>query len=465
MKLLGLLGIVMGTITPLKDYPEFNDDSLKGQNFNSKSTKTVTNLPILALQNPTLELTNEVEANFEHVQEDKIIGVNMKLKTSFPTYNLNSNGHITSIKCIGDLVQLTFESQLYAQMAYKTWSKVDEWVALFDYTSCTELLTTLKVTKFTYDNDRTMTMPNTEISPEKVVQDFEFKVTSHENKTQDNSWQRGDTKGSEVAFNLNYDETNNSVIRPLVKIIKNKNGFVGCSDCYASGKVKYGAVFKGRGLIVETFSFFANGEIKANLDLQLESYEGGNDLDVSRTLVEMIFGLIGSPGLFDLSSSIELEVGLEIEAPQEKIIATVGFDVDIPFSLSVSNDNNFKNQPIQSGSMTPKLNHHEFVSNEAEIHVEARLTPKLNFGFTIVGMKLGYELSMDNVIGSNISFGNPKCPNKYSLATLTTFMIKTQFENELVSSPRKKVDCKRCKKCSSDLRLQPRDLFTTSFRK
>ena len=367
------------------------------------------------------------------------------------------------ISCTDSTVELKFDDPKYAAMAYKAWKDVKEWVALFDYTSCAEMLTTLKVTKVDYDGGNVISIPNNEIAPEKVLQDFEFQITSHENKTQQDSWIKGDTKGNNVAFNLNYDPDTNATVQPLIQLLETKSGYVGCSDCFASGRLNYGAVFKGKGKQIESFKFFATGEVKANLDLQMESYKGGSGMSIGKSLVALTFGAIGSPGLFTLSSSVNLEAGINVNAPEEKVIATVGFDATIPFSMDISSNNSLKSFPTQTGSFKPALNFHEFVSNEAKVNVEAILTPSIDFGFHMLGLQLGWVLALENVVGSTVGFGNPKCPSSYTLgmyqqskAILTTNVLTKQYYTELASSPRIEIECSRCNKCPLQRRNQLR---------
>ena len=76
---------------------------------------------------------------------------------------------------------MTFSDRLSASLAYQTWKIVPEWVAMFDYTSCAKTLTTIKVHDMRYDGEETVTFPNLEIDPRRVVDDFEF-VRNHISK-------------------------------------------------------------------------------------------------------------------------------------------------------------------------------------------------------------------------------------------------------------------------------------------
>lgn len=90
-----LVGIALASMMPPIDNLNFNDhQNPHGQGFGTFA-KSSTNLPMLASRDASLDLQNEIEANFEHANTEPALGVKLKMKTSYPTYNLNNNAHVT----------------------------------------------------------------------------------------------------------------------------------------------------------------------------------------------------------------------------------------------------------------------------------------------------------------------------------------------------------------------------------
>ena len=343
---------------------------------------------------------------------------------------------------------------------------------MFDYTSCARTLTTLKIDSIHYDGESVITIPNNEISPQSVVDDFEFKINSYElNQGQEMSWERGNIDtGKDVSFNLNYDAFTESAIRPLVKIVANEQGYVGCSNCFANGKIQYGAVFRGKRLRVQSYSFVMNGTINGNMDLEVVSYNGTEQLAGKESVVGTAFALIGSPGLFALQSSVLLDASAHVTTPSERITAKVGFDVEIPFSLQISSEDGLFSKPERRGSFKPKISYHEFNTTEVKITAEARMIPSVDFGFAVLGQKIGYALDLDTGVGTELAFGNPKCPLSLTLelyqfgnANLRTQKLLQNDTTTIASLARSQIACSSCKKCPVEERPHLLDqILTTS---
>ena len=205
---------------------------------------------------------------------------------------------ITAIDCTDDEIRLTFSRPEFAEIAFQSWSSVPEWVAMIDYTSCATTLSSVKVSKMKL-KDNQIVVPNQKIQIKNYVEEFEVKVNSQDDSIKSGPWpwQKGDGKGKQVAFNLNYNPNTSSISNPLITIYESQQGSIKCSDCYAKGSLNYGAVFKGRGLILDSFSFFAHGEIFANSDLLITAYSGtSKQMEAMKMLASLDFGVIGSPG-------------------------------------------------------------------------------------------------------------------------------------------------------------------------
>ena len=359
-------------------------------------------------------------------------------------------------------MHLTFTEPQYASLAYRSWKVSPEWVAMFDYTSCSDTLTTIKVVKMDYDGAKKITIPNIEIPTESVVDEFQFDVSAfqNDNGTSQNGptpWQSGDENGKEVNFGLNYDTISKTIKNRLLKLFDTKYGYAACSDCFALGTMKYGAVFKGKGLKIESYSFFANGEISANMDLEVRFYAGKEVLNESQNLLGMDFGLIGSPGLFALQSSVMLDTGIAINNPvsTQDIVAKIGFDVSIPFDISIkSGEGLWSKVPKLKGDYKPKITPHSYNSTQVKYSAEARLTPSIDFGFSLLGKKIGYAFALDTGLGAQLVLGNPQCPEALSLELYQfgNAMVKLNFldnnQTNVVSSVAKaKIECPFCNKC------------------
>ena len=420
--------------------------------FRDSSQLDTIDVPMVASREPTIEITNEVRANFEHQMKGNTVGMQMKMKTHLPAYNLNDNRQIKSITCLGKEVNLMFSDKKYAVEAYLAWKDKSEWIAMFDYTSCVRMLTTLKVTGIVYNQDKVISLTNVEVEPEKVIDEFEFKIDSYDNKT-DGAWQKGSYNGSLVSFNVNYDPSTKEATKQLLTVIETTQGYIGCSNCFTSGHMRYGAVFKGKGLVVNSFSFFVHGVLNANMDLMFDINPGAGPISIQKTLVSLPFASLGSPGLFSFKSSMSLIAGIDL-VTAKKMIATVGMDFTLPFNFEVKSEDSLESMRKETANIKPELNYHEFVSNEVVVRANTHLTPYMEFGFNVLRYKLGYALKMNNVIESEVSMGNQQCPTShlldmqlYANAVLITNLITRQITTQLAQTPKAKIKCPNCQKC------------------
>ena len=88
-------------VTLLRDYPKYESSiGPNGQRFGDAASAIQSQLPksvpMIASKNYPLEITNRVEANFQHVQTQNVIGAKMIMETTYPTYNLNNNDQVIS---------------------------------------------------------------------------------------------------------------------------------------------------------------------------------------------------------------------------------------------------------------------------------------------------------------------------------------------------------------------------------
>ena len=334
---------------------------------------------------------------------------------------------------------------------------------MFDYTSCAQTLTALKIDYVRYDGGSVLIIPNKEISAEKVVGNFEFRIDSMAKEVDEfGGWSAGQEEGREASFALNYNPETNVSIRPLVRILATNQGYVGCADCYAKGKIRYGAVFKGKRLRVESYSFFVNGSIDANMNIELESYQGTERMVGKQSVVGMAFALVGSPGLFALQSSVNLNAAVDVRTPPQSIKATVGFDASIPFNVTITSEGGLFSRPEYTGSFRPEINYHPFNSTQVKISAEARMVPLVDFGFAVLGKKIGYGLDLDTGIGSELVFGHPGCPLALTLemyefgsANLRSGGVFRNSTRTLVELAKTQIKCATCRVCPKSFQLPP----------
>ena len=407
-------------LPPYRDYPNYRDS--QPPFFRPVPTPRESGFGLLRMapvRDTAFGLDKIVEANFWHQKLNEQIEVNMILRTKVPTYNLNANSlvfkinEITAVDCTDDEIRLTFSRPEFAEIAFQSWSSVPEWVAMVDYTSCATTLLSVKVSKMKLQGNQ-IVVPNQKIQIENYVEEFEVKVNSKDDSSKSGPWpwQKGDGKGKQVAFNLNFNPNTSSISNPLITIYESQQGSIKCSDCYAKGSLNYGAIFKGRGLVLDSFSFFAHGEIVANSDLVITAYSGtSKQMQAMKMLASLDFGVIGSPGLFAIQSTISIASGVKLKAEAtEDINAKFGYDLNVPYSLNISSDNVFGSIPKVQGSFKPKFTPHPYQTSQVQYTIEGRLTPALDFGFSLLGKKIGYAMEIDCGVGAELQLGSEICP-------------------------------------------------------
>ena len=82
----------------------------------------------------------------------------------------------------------------------------------------------------------------------------------------------------------------------------------------------------------------------------------------------------------------------------------------MPYSLNISSDNVFGSIPQVQGSFIPKFTAHPHQTSQVQYTIEGRLTTALDFGFSLLGKKIGYAMDIDCGVGAELQLGSEKCP-------------------------------------------------------
>lgn len=103
-----------------------------------------------------------------------------------------------------------------------------------------------------------LTMYYYEIALDKVIKDYNLKIT----------------KFNLAEFNLdaNYDQSAGTVLKSNLPFMENNFVEMNCIDCYSSGKVLFNLEIKGTTFTIRSYKFSLLGSLKAHLGVQLQVF-------------------------------------------------------------------------------------------------------------------------------------------------------------------------------------------------
>lgn len=380
-----------------------------------------------------------VRAAYQKKEHGSNISARFKWNTKRPTLNLDNFDQIKEVDCREDLVNITFDSPDNAQSAYRAWKNISHLAVMLGHEHrCKGIgnVSTLAVEKVLEPKDTMLTIDTIVLKYDQLFDGFEVFINRRPHKETRRSKVREFVKTHK--FDLNYNRTTQAVIKEDKKLLQISAGIdlnsgyteIHCWHCYLTGDLNISLHIQSKFGRVEAYKLWVNGEITANLDLDVfllaTTFKPLLQFNIASLPLTPFF----VPGLFELGPSIRLDVGVDIRVLQTLGIG-LGYDYKHKFEF-FAEGTDLASKPKTTYSGKPVVNAHKVkLDVETDLYAVAYILPYISLGARFEGEQVSMNLGLGNSISAKVSagVGHDCAKGRYNLALVKQHDVEFWIES------------------------------------
>lgn len=421
-------------------------------------------LETVSIHRQSFEPEVAVNGAYQKQEDGSKISARFKWNTKRPTLNLDNFDQIKQVDCREDLVHIKFDTPENAKAAHNAWKDVRNLAVMLGHEhQCKGIgnVSTLAVERVMEPNEIELIIDTLVLEYDQLFDGFDLFINRRPFSETGRSRFRDFAKIHK--FDLNYDRTNQSVIKEDKKLLQLAAGIdsvsgyneIHCFNCYMTGNLNVSMHMQYRRGHIEAYQVWVNGEIKANIDLDVFALATTAKSLVHFNIASLGFTPFIVPGIFSMGPSIRLDVGMEIRVLQS-VGVNFGYDYHHKFDF-FAQGTNFSSKPKTIYTGKPVVNAHKVeLDTQLELLATAYILPYLSFGAEILRDKVSLNLGLGNSISAKVSAGGGHdCPKgRFNLALVQSHDVEFWIESldhyywfGIKSSPENNLICSFCNMC------------------